>query len=201
MPISQIVTNSIANGAVAAVDLAAGAALSNLGTSQLADANMAPGSVIQVVQAVKTDAFAGSAGALWADISGLSASITPASASNRILIIVDLKGAGQTDATVIRSRLLRNNTPIYVGDAASTRPLSLGQFYISSGGAGQHYLAQLGGCFVDSPNTTSAVTYKVQYGGDSNASVVYINRTQGDRDSTYMDSRVASSITLLEIAA
>jgi hypothetical protein len=51
MPISQINTNSIANGAVVAADLAAGAALSNLGSSQLARANMAPGSVLQVAYA------------------------------------------------------------------------------------------------------------------------------------------------------
>ena len=51
MPISQINTNSIATGAVSAADLASGAALSNLGSSQLDRANMASGSVLQVVSA------------------------------------------------------------------------------------------------------------------------------------------------------
>jgi hypothetical protein len=176
--------------------------------SQVSIPNFAPiaGSVIQVVQAVKTDSMAASPGAIWADVPGqggvgaFSATITPSSTSSRILITVDMKGAGTTDSSVIRSRLLRNSTPIYIGDAASNRPQAMGQFYISSGGAGQHYLAQLGGTFLDSPATTSAVTYKVQIGADGVSQTVYVNRTQGDRDASVYDSRVAATITVMEIA-
>jgi hypothetical protein len=171
-------------------------------TGQVPDANAPSGSVVQVVQTVKTDAFAGSAGTVWGDVSGMTASITPASASNRILIIVDMKGAGGANYSVIRSRLLRDSTPIYVGDAASNRPRSMGQFYGGGdGGTDVFHLAQLGGTFLDSPATTSSITYKIQIGGDGNSQVVFINRTQGDRDNTYFDSRVAASITLIEIAA
>jgi hypothetical protein len=159
------------------------------------------GAVLQVVQVVKTDAFAGSLGATWADVSGMSASITPTSTSNKILVTVDMKGSGGQDYSVIRARLLRGNTAIYVGDAASSRPQSMGQFYIASGGAGGgYYLAQLGGTFLDSPATTSSVTYKVQIGADGTSQVVFVNRTQGDRDSSVYDSRVAATITLMEIA-
>lgn len=160
----------------------------------------APGGVLQVIQTVVTAPIAGSLAAQWVDTPGMSVTITPSSASNKILVTVDMKGAGTMDFSVIRSRLLRNSTPIYVGDAASNRPQSMGQFYISSGGAGQHYLAQLGGTFLDSPSTTSAVTYKVQIGADGTTQIVYVNRTQGDRDAIWYDSRVASSITVMEIA-
>jgi hypothetical protein len=61
-------------------------------------------------------------------------------------------------------------------------------------------VAQLGGNIWDSPNTTSTITYKVQLGGDNNSSTVFINRTEGDRDTTYYDGRFISSITLMEIA-
>jgi hypothetical protein len=160
------------------------------------------GKVMQVVQVVKTDSFASSIGAVWADVSGMSASITPISTSNKILVTVDMKGAGGQDYSTIRARLLRGSTAIYVGDAASSRPQSMGQFYIASPGAsGGFYLAQLGGTFLDSPATTLSVTYKVQIGADGNSQVVFVNRTQGDRDTSYYDSRVAASITLMEIAA
>ena len=162
---------------------------------------MPAGSVLQVVQAVKTDAYAGSAGAQWADVAGLSATITPTSATNKVLIIVDMKGQGQTDASTIRTRLVRNTIPIYFGDAAGSRPLGMGQFYISAGGAGVYYLAQLGGSFLDSPATTSPVTYKMQFGADNNTVGIYINRTQGDRNTAYTDVRSASSIILMEIAS
>lgn len=194
-----ITAANIADGSVTS-DKVASLAASKL-TGQLADANAPSGCVIQVVQTLKTDAFAGSIGAIWTDVSGMSVTITPISINSKILVTVDMKGAGTMDSSVIRSRLLRNSTPIYFGDAASNRPQSMGQFYISSGGSGQHYLAQLGGTFLDSPATTSAITYKVQIGADGTTQTVYVNRTQGDRDANVYDSRVAATITVMEIAA
>lgn len=182
MPISQISNASIA--------AAAGISTSKLGA----------GTVLQVVQVVKSDTFAGTPGAQWLDIPGLSVSITPSSASNKILIIVDVKGAGTAGNSIVRTRLLRGSTAIYVGDTASNRPLVLGQFYIGTQADNIHYLAQLGGTFLDSPATTSSTTYKIQVGSDGNDRTCYINRTQGDRDNAYYDSRSASSITLMEIA-
>jgi hypothetical protein len=158
----------------------------------------APGSVVQVLNVTKTDAQVIS-GAQWNDISGLSLSITPRYVSSKILVIADVKAAGDTDASVVRSRVLRDSTAVGIGDAASSRPRSLSEFYMASG-AGPFYVAQLGGNIWDSPNTTSAITYKVQLGGDLNSSTVFINRTEGDRDNAYYDGRFISSITLMEIA-
>lgn len=196
---SGISGTSIIDGSVTSDKIASLTA--NKLTGQIADAIAPSGSVIQVVQTVVTAPIAGSIGAVWADTPGMSVTITPISTNNKILVTVDMKGAGTMDSSVIRSRLLRNSTPIYFGDAASNRPQSMGQFYISSGGSGQHYLAQLGGTFLDSPATTSAVTYKVQIGADGTTQIVYVNRTQGDRDANVYDSRVAASITVMEIAA
>jgi len=171
------------------------------GPSFVQRAAMPTGSVIQTVSVVKTDTFAGSIGAVWLDLSGLSASITPTSATNKILVTVDVKGSGSYGTSIIRTRLLRDSTPVYVGDAAGSRPQSLGQFYIGSAADNIHYLAQLGGSYVDSPATTSTITYKIQIGSDGVSQTVYVNRTQGDRDNAYFDSRSAASITLMEIAA
>lgn len=155
------------------------------------------GNVIQTLNVTKTDAQVIS-GTQWNDISGLSLSITPKYTTSRILVIADVKAAGDTDASVVRSRVLRDSTAIGIGDASSSRPRSLSEFYMASG-AGPFYVAQLGGNIWDSPNTTSAITYKVQLGGDSNGSTVFINRTEGDRDTTYYDGRFISSLTLMEI--
>jgi hypothetical protein len=193
---ANIADSAITNNKVASL------AASKL-TGQILDANAPSGCVIQVIQTVKTDAFASSLAAIWVDITGMSVTITPSSVNSKILVTVDMKGAGTADISIVRSRLLRNSTPIYFGDAASNRPQSMGQFYISNGGAGTHYLAQLGGTFLDSPATTSAVTYKVQIGADgvSGNQIVYVNRTQGDRDANVFDSRVAATMTVMEIAA
>ncbi len=112
MPISQINTNSIANGAVVAADLAAGAALSNLGTSQLADANMAPGSVIQVVEA-SVGAATYTNYSSYADF--VTGSITTTIANSRILVTMNIpyyvSGSG-TWSTSFYVRLRENGTVV-----------------------------------------------------------------------------------------
>ena len=158
------------------------------------------GGVLQVVQVVKTDATAMSPGGIWGDVPGMSASITPKFSTSKIFVMVDIKAFGTQDVAVCRTRILRDGNPIYVGDAASLRPRAMQQSYISSGGQGLYNMSQMGGNFLDSPATTSQVTYKIQIGGDGTANTFYINRTQGDRDNASMDARGASSITLMEIA-
>lgn len=163
-----------------------------------------PGHVVQVVSAAKTDTFAGTPGAVWMDVSGLSVTITPRFANSLFLVTADIKAAGTADSTIVRSKIVRGISGVFtdvgVGDAASNRPRSLGQFYISSGGAGIAYMAQIGGNISDQPNTLLPVTYKAQIGADSNSLVVRINITQNDRDTAYNDARGHSSITVMEIA-
>lgn len=159
------------------------------------------GTIVQIIQVVKTDATAMSPGGIWGDVPGMSASITPRFSTSKIFVMVDIKAFGTQDIAVCRTRIIRDGNPIYVGDTASSRPRAMAQSYISSGGSGQHNMSQLGGNFLDSPITTSQVTYKIQIGGDGTTNTFYINRTQSDRDTSTHDSRAASSITLMEIAS
>lgn len=160
--------------------------------------------IIQVRFAEKVDTFATTPGALWADIPNLSVTITPRFSNSKILILADVKAAGSQDASTVRSKVVRGISGSFsnvgIGTPAGSRSGVLGEFYISSGGNGIYYMAQIGGNILDSPNTTSELTYKVQIGGDSNSSTVYVNRTQGDRDNAYYDGRGYSSITVMEIA-
>jgi hypothetical protein len=164
------------------------------------------GGILQVVQVTKTDAMVAVAGAIWANVPGqggsgsFQATITPSSTSSKILIIVDMKGAGVAGSTVIRSRLLRGSTPIYYGDAGGSSPQGISQFYCTDAASGAYYVAQLGGSYLDSPATTSAVTYNMQYGSDNTGTTSYINRTQGNRGTAYDDILCAASIILMEIA-
>jgi hypothetical protein len=55
--------------------------------------------------------------------------------------------------------------------------------------------------YLDSPNTTSATTYKVQYGGNG-AATLYINRNERDHTSGGdEDLRAVSTITLMDVSA
>jgi hypothetical protein len=166
--------------------------------SKVVNTAMPVGSIIQVVQAVKTDTFSTTNDTTgWVDITGLSVSITPISASNKILVFVDTV-LGASTSTAAQSRLLRGSTPIYEADAAGSRPSSLTQIYA---GATEYFSARTGGTFLDSPATTSATTYKLQLASSGAGTAVYVNRTSGDRNTTGYDSRSASSITVMEIVA
>lgn len=58
----------------------------------LNSASLPTGSVLQVVSTAKTDTFSTtSASGTFADITGLSVSITPSSASNKILILAEVR--------------------------------------------------------------------------------------------------------------
>jgi hypothetical protein len=194
---SELFVDKIYPGSGTSVNIPAGYRLVGIETGSV----YAPGSIIQVVQSVKTDTYATSFGAVWGDLPGLSVNITPRSSSNKILVLLDIKFIGDTDASVSRIRIVRNSTEIYIGDAASNRPRSSGaQNYNTNAGSGGYNVLASGGVYLDSPATTSQVTYKVQGGGDGNSTIFYLNRTESDRDTGYYDTRTASSITAMEVA-
>lgn len=160
-----------------------------------------PGNVIQVVSTTKTDTFSASlAPGAFTTPTGLTASITPSSTSNKVLILVEVAGSG-TDGTGIGYmgfRILRDSTVISVGDAASTRtPVS----NVSHGRTGSTNMTSTSQNFLDSPNTTSAITYSVEIGSVffGGTATIYLNRSTGDSDNAYV-ARGVSSITLMEIA-
>lgn len=155
-----------------------------------------PGGVLQVVSTTKTDTFS-TASTSYTDITGLSVSITPTSASSKILVIYNVTTASRSSTYSGGIQLFRDSTAIYRGDAAGSRTRA-SSFWWSD--ANSYTMWPLNGTFLDSPATTSATTYKLQifsaYVGDS----VYVNRNQIDGDNSVI-GRTPSSITVMEIAA
>jgi hypothetical protein len=154
-----------------------------------------PGLVLQVVQAVKTDTFS-TTSTSYVDITGLSVSITPSSASNKILVMYTATVGTLTGQYSTGFQLVRGSTAIYLGDAASTRTRASSWGFSESSA---YWLSSLNGTFLDSPATTSATTYKLQmitgYG-----QTAYLGRNQNDTDAAGY-ARTPASITVMEIAA
>tara|TARA_B100001142_G_scaffold292205_1_gene310906 strand:+ start:1877 stop:2446 length:570 start_codon:yes stop_codon:yes gene_type:complete len=159
-------------------------------------ATTAKGSVLQVVQSTKTDT-ASVTGGTFGDV-GLSAAITPTSSSSKILVLVQAN-IGASAGYSMKARLMRGSTAIHIGDAAGVRPRATAQSTESYSTTPSFNAAQVNMNFLDSPSTTSQVTYKIQYASYS-AFVVYINRTGSDSNTTTYDARTASSIILMEVA-
>jgi hypothetical protein len=151
----------------------------------------AAGSIVKVLQTIKTDTFTTTSGSLT-DITGMSVTITPSSASNKILIQYSLGQVTPNSPAVYGVALLRGSTVIGAGATAGSRILvSTGGIFDGDRGGASAYN------FLDSPATTSATTYKLQVyinGGNT----VCINRSAADGDSTTY-CRSASTITVMEV--
>ena len=154
--------------------------------------NATAGTVLQVVSATKTDTFSTASTSL-VDVTGLSVSITPSSATSKILVMVVASGGGDEATNGMNLALLRDATQIALGDASGSR---------SRGFGGNQQITNAmhtnTAVYLDSPATTSATTYKVQ--ASVNTGTGYINRTHNDADNAYT-TRGVSSITVMEIAA
>ena len=150
------------------------------------------GKILQIVTTEKTDTFTGY-GQTFFDITGMSLAITPSATSSKILVQVHMPYC-VTASEHVAVRLMRDSTPISIGDAGESS-----QTRCSHGG--YHDVSQTRNCaimYVDSPSSTSAVTYKMQgrtHGNDSIA-IGKNGYTQNDGYSL----RMSSSITLTEIA-
>jgi hypothetical protein len=111
---------------------------------------------------------------------GLTATITPTSASNKILVFVNLPIGSRLGAgSAVKSRLLRNSTTI-------VQLSTFGQAYISTAMYGF-----VNAVYLDSPATTSAVTYKTQAANNANQNYISTNED--------LDGQATSSILLMEV--
>ena len=151
--------------------------------------------VLQVVSVAKTDTFTTSSGT-FVDVTGLTVSITPSSATSKILILATVTGNGQLNVASLQGILVRGATPIAVGDAAGSRTQT--SFGNIENNLSDQVTAPI--MFLDSPATTSSTTYKIQVRSTAAAETVVINRSFGDTNAV-SQARGISTITVMEISA
>ena len=143
------------------------------------------GGIIQVVSTTKTDTFSSSTVNSFVDITGLSATITPTATSSKILILYDTQMSG---GELFFIQLVRDSTAIKVGDSDSGNIIecTVGGFKQEQN---EDKVAPVSGHFLDSPNTTSAITYKCQF-----------KSTQNNAQVSVQLGGTTSTMTLMEIA-
>lgn len=145
------------------------------------------GKVLQVVQATYSTSTT-IASTTYTD-TGLSASITPSSTSSKILVLVNQAAYAQRGASntaAIGLQILRNSTAVLT-------LLSPQALFLAIGGASEVYGGGITAMtYLDSPATTSSVTYKTQGKTETTAqSGAFIAQNSG----------LTSVITLMEIGA
>ena len=92
--------------------------------------------------------------------------------------------------------LKRGSTQIGEADGASNRLRPTFQSFNANEGVVEHQNFT----FLDSPNTTSATTYKMQI-RCATAGNATVNKSYRDSDTVDYDPRVSSTITVMEVAA
>tara|TARA_R100000329_G_scaffold42850_2_gene39996 strand:+ start:205 stop:834 length:630 start_codon:yes stop_codon:yes gene_type:complete len=151
------------------------------------------GKILQVIQDTKTDTQSIQSQS-FVDISGLSVTITPSATTSKIRIFYAISSCTQAYAMF---RLQRNGTDIFLGDADGSRTQST----FTTASMNQYEVPLSGGVYLDSPSSTSALTYKFQVATpDSSSSQVFINRYKTDSNSNFV-GRPTSVIIVEEVAA
>ena len=157
------------------------------------------GGIVQVQSVTKTDAWNMPANnTSFHTVTGLSVTITPKFDTSKILVMYDMVWSAQNGHC--SCRLMRDSTPIKVGDASGNKIQVTGQIHYNS--SDQYDLENVSGTHLDSPSTTSAVTYSMQVGTPYSSSYdVYVNYHAEDGADLAWAGRGASSITVMEISA
>ena len=147
-----------------------------------AQVNVKSSTVTNITTSTSTTSFT--------DITGLSVTITPSSATSLILVSFNIYVSSSTgqDAWL---QVLRGATAVGSGTGATNN--SIGMYGSSAWGTSPgNTMVCLSNSYLDSPATTSATTYKLQW--RVSGATVYLNRRAGD--TAYSAS---SSITVMEV--
>jgi len=181
LPDGSITSDDLANGAVTAAKLAAGAG----------------GKILQVVTTDYTGLFSTSTANTWTQVSGLDRSITLSSSSSKVLIIVSLGQVSSAHDVGTAWDIRRDGTAILQGVADGSRipcTFKVGCYQPSHAAA-----ATFAG--IDSPGSSGSKTYQI-YTRAQGGCTVHLNRTQNNEESNdTFAARPASHLTLLEIAS
>jgi len=190
MPLTRIQSLGITDGTIVNADINASAAIAGTKLTGV-------GKVLQVVsttsnstQTINSQTFT--------ELTSLTTSITPSSASNKILILGRVAFVGvDSSLSHVHFRLRRDSTDICQGDGASGSMVNV----TASGTKNDNDVADANVPFnfLDSPNTTSAISYKIMGANWTGGASFTINRPTSP-DNAFYNGFVTSTLTLMEIA-
>ena len=164
------------------------------------------GGIIQVVSTSKRDIFStdhGVTGSGYDPVTGLAATITPKFSTSKILVMLQMS-VGRSANLRVYMRLGRTiaggslDNTIFIGDANGSNARNTGSMFLGTASG----MVPISSNFLDSPATTSAVTYQpaiCSNSGDGSLTC-YVNRHANSSGSSPADDVQTSSITLMEVS-
>ena len=142
------------------------------------------GKVLQVIQDTQVGLVQTTSTSFQA--TGLSVSITPSSATSKVLVLgsISISKTAGANGTSVKLQIKRGATAIMDMGAQSA--------FTNSSSSNDVGFSAI--CFLDSPSTTSATTYAIEFASSVSGQTVYVNN-YGPADT------VVSSIVVMEIGA
>lgn len=154
------------------------------------------GNVLQVVSNTLVASSSYSLSNTYSQVTGMNTSITPSSSSSKVLVRVYVNIGDNGDQAYGAFRLTKNGTAItaaYGEVSGSRRQVTSSSGYSPANSAMECLFVE----YLDSPATTSSVTYGIQVTGFGGRTF-YVNQT-GNSDGN-AGSATVSGVTLMEIA-
>ena len=159
------------------------------------------GGIIQIRQTLKTDSFNTNSQNL-VDITGMSVSITPTRSDSKILVEVHLNFSGDNNMYG-QVRLVRDPGDQTVGGSTAVSGNQRnGTFGVNTpnGANGQYKMYSAECKILDSPASTSALTYKLQVAStNTGGNYFYLNRPSNNDNQQYIIGG-SSTITAMEVS-
>ena len=187
--ITGLSVGGLGSGVVNTATLASGAITSS---------TLPAGSVLQVKQSIRNE-VATKTGSGFDAIPGLSVSITPSSASNKILVHVEL-GTVETTGNQYGHFIRLYKGGSHLTGASATNVGSRNACFLGGRTTNNNHSQGYSGSYLDTAGGTSAITYAVYWNAEGGYGTLYLNSEQNNPDGgAYLHN--ISSITVTEIAA
>ena len=187
--IAGLSVGGLGSGVVNTATLASGAITSSI---------LPSGSVLQVKQSIRNE-VATKTGSGFSAIPGLSVSITPSSASNKILVHVEL-GTVETTGNQYGHFIRLYKGGSHLTGASAINVGSRNAVFAGGRTTNNNHSQGYSGSYLDTAGGTSAITYAVYWNAEGGYGTLYLNSEQNNPDGgAYLHN--ISSITVTEIAA
>ena len=160
--------------------------------------NSATGKILQIQSTVLTGVVSTTSSS-YTDISGFSVNITPSATSSKILVQAAMRVSGIDEEAYLQMIRSVGGTDTAIGNGTGGNHASFTQLVCWSAGNGYYDYHDVPFLILDSPNTTSAITYKLQWRRQQ-SSTLYIGRTGYSTTASSYSGSSSNTIMVMEVA-